>query len=154
MRVRYGARTMLTQEQIIDAIKSGRKSECLDGRDYSRLCSFFPVSEWPTFGFEPKANASPPEPSAWTEQEVKKQLASDLDFAFEKALNKRGISAGFMNDVIKMWMWVLEDDLQHMEEYAQYGLPLLKAVALKYDLPNEIGDDEGDEYKYSAEADR
>jgi hypothetical protein len=148
-----GCLGMLTQEQIIEAIKAGRKSECFDGRDFSRLCNFFPVSEWPTLGFAPKDGAELSEPRPWTEEEIKKQLADDLAFAFEKALDKRGISAGVMNDVIKMWMWVLEDDLQHMEEYAQYGLPLLRDVAVKYGLPNEIGDDEGNEYKYSAEAD-
>lgn len=75
-----------------------------------------------------------------------KALASDLEFAFEKALGQRGISASVMNDVIKMWMWVLDDEeLANCEEYAQYGLPLLKKVAVKYGLPNEIGDDYGNE---------
>jgi hypothetical protein len=144
---------MLTQTQIINEIQDGRKSQCLDGRDLGRLAEFFPVSDWPALGFSLADGADHPAPRPWTEDEVKTQLACDLAFAFEKALGKRGISAGFMNDVIKMWMWVLEDDLQNMEEYAQYGLPLLKAVAVKYGLPNEIGDDDGDEYKYSAEAD-
>jgi hypothetical protein len=80
-----------------------------------------------------------------------------LAFAFEKALNKRGISAGMMFHVVKMWMWVLDEheDLVNWPDdyYAQYGLPLFKAVALRYDLPNEIGDDEGDEFVYSSEAD-
>jgi hypothetical protein len=69
-------------------------------------------------------------------------------------LDKRGISAGLMYEVVKMWMWVLEDDLQNHneEDYAQYGLPLLKAVAVKYEFKNEIGDDYGNEWKYSTES--
>jgi hypothetical protein len=145
---------MLTQAQVIEAVKSGRGSDTIDGRDYGRLASFFPVADWHMFGCSLKEGAEPPEPTAWTEDEVKKQLADDLAFAFEKALNKRGLSASMMYSVIKMWMWVFEDELQHMEEYAQYGLPFFKAVALKYGLPNEIGDDDGDEFEYSAEADR
>ena len=35
------------------------------------------------------------------------------------------------------------------ERYALYGLPLLKATALKYGFPNEIGDDEGTESRYT-----
>ena len=143
---------MLTQAQVIEAVKDGRGSDTLDGRDYGRLALFFPVADWHVFGCSLKEGAEPSEPTPWTEDEVKKQLAEDLAFAFEKALNKRGLSAGMMHSVVKMWMWVFEDELQHMEEYAQYGLPFFKAVALKYGLPNEIGDDDGDEFKYSAEA--
>ena len=33
---------MLTKEFVIEQIKAGnKKSECIDGRDFVRLCSFF-----------------------------------------------------------------------------------------------------------------
>jgi len=35
-------------------------------------------------------------------------------------------------------------------EYAQYGLPLFKATAVKYGFSNWIGDDTGSEDKYAA----
>ena len=146
---------MLTIEQIIEH-KSKAGSECLDGRDLNRLADFVPVADWPKLGLQLREGVDPSTiaaPKPFTEENVKAQLAGDLAFAFEKALNKRGISASLMYEVVKMWMWVLEDDLQHSELYAQYGLPFLKAVALKYNLPNEIGDDDGDEYKYSSSAD-
>lgn len=94
--------------------------------------------------------ASLPAPKDLTRENVLAQLASDLDFGFEKALNQRGISSGLMYEVVKMWMWVLDDDLQHFDGYAQYGLPFFKAVAIKYGFPNPIGDDRGDEEKYAA----
>ena len=77
-------------------------------------------------------------------------MKEDNDFGFEKALNKRGISSGLQYSSVKLWLWILEDELQNMEEYAQYGLPLFKAVALKYGFENKIGDDAGDETEYSA----
>lgn len=143
---------MLTQEQVLEAAGVRDRGGCdlLDGRDYSRLCDFFPAEQWPRLGFTPKDGVEIPPPRPWTEDEVKAQLAVDLDFAFKKALGQRGLSAGLMYGVIKMWMWVLGDDLQHCEEYAQYGLPLLKKVAVKYGLPNPIGDDAGDEERYAA----
>ncbi len=146
---------MLTKEQVLEQVSAGRKSECLDGRDYSRLADFFPVEQWGVFGFGVKEGADlsgVPAPKEWSRKALVERLAGDLSFGFEKALNKRGISAGMMHEVVKMWLWVLEDDLldQADDLYAQYGLPLFKAVALKYDLPNEIGDDDGDERKYSA----
>ena len=141
---------MKTKEEILEIIESGKQSQCLDSRDYSRLCDFFSVEQWPILGFELKENCEPPIVEELTEENVLKKLESDLDFAFEKALNKRGISSSFMYEVIKMWMWILDDPLQDFNEYAMYGLPLYKAVALKYNFPNPIGSDDGSESKYDA----
>ena len=143
--------SMLTQAQVLDAVKAGRRSGCLDGRDYSRLVEFFPHSEWTHFGFKLAAGADPPEPKPWSREAVLAQLADDLAFGFEKALNKRGISAGLMYEVVKTWMWVLGDELASFDDYAQYGLPLFKAVAVKYGMDNPIGEDAGDEPSYACD---
>lgn len=130
------------------------ESQSFDGRDLNRLADFMTVEQMQKFNLEVS------NPNGWkteelTRENVLKRLESDLAFAFEKALNKRGLSAGLMYGVIKMWMWVLDehDDLVNWSDvnYAQYGLPYLKAVALRYGLPNEIGDDAGDESQYSAD---
>lgn len=145
---------MLTQEQVMTAVRSGRDSQCLDGRDYARLAPFFPVSDIEAFGLVLKEGAAW-EPKPWTREAVMACLEKDLAFAFEKALNRRGISAGLMREVIQMWLWVLDEGLPPEaddDDYAQYGLPLLKAVAIKFGLPNEIGDDRGDEHRYSSDA--
>ena len=140
---------MLTKEQILAEVKGGRKSSSIDGRDYGRLVDFFEVEHYEAFGFKLKEGADPSgiEVQEWTEENVLKQLACDVEFGFEKALNKRGLSASAMHGVVQMWMWVLEDELASEEKsdelYAQYGLPYLKAVALKYGFPNRIGDDAG-----------
>lgn len=130
------------------------ESQSFDGRDLNRLADFMTVEQMQKFDLEVS------NPDSWkteelTRENVLKRLESDLAFAFEKALDKRGLSAGLMYGVIKMWMWVLDehDDLVNWSDdnYAQYGLPYLKAVALRYGLPNEIGDDAGDEPQYSAD---
>lgn len=148
---------MLTKEQVLEAAKNGKESKCIDGRDYSRLVNFFPCTDWGAFGFCLKDGAEPPEPTEWTRDNILARLKSDTDFGFEKALGKRGISAGLMWEVVKMWLWVLEDPLLESDggegNYAQYGLPLFKAVAVKYGFENPIGDDYGDEYEYSSEYD-
>lgn len=145
---------MKTRDSILEEVKNGRKSkiEFIDSRDYSRLLKFFEPNEWSHFGFEPKKDAVLTKPIEWTKENILESLKGDVEFGFEKALNKRGISASCMNEVIKMWMWVLEDDLSENDDYAEYGLPLLKAVAVKYGFPNEIGDDYGNEYEYSSES--
>lgn len=129
---------MLTQEQVLAEVKTGTRNrggcELLDGRDYSRLSEFFPVADWGTFGFALREGAEPPVPRPWTEEEVLKQLEADVRFGHEKAEGERGISAGLMYAVVKMWMWVLEDPLQDTEEYAPYGMPLFLAIADKYGI--------------------
>lgn len=144
---------MKPQEEIVTY-----ESQTLDGRDISRLADFMTkeqVIAHPTLNLRDE-NAEWHQVE-YTRENIIGRLKSDLAFAFEKALDKRGISAGCMFYVIKMWMWVLHEheDLINWpgDKYAQYGLPLLKAVALRYDLPNEIGEDNGDEFSYSSEAD-
>jgi len=139
---------MLDRKQILEEIKAGKESQCLDGRDYGRLCDYFPTKDWDKLGFSLKKGEKPSKAKLLTKQNILKQLKSDLEFAFEKALNQRGISSSFMYEVIKMWMWVLEDPLQNFDEYTMYGLPLYKATALKYGLNNPIGEDYGNEGKY------
>jgi len=139
---------MLDRKQILEAIEAGKESQCLDGRDYGRLCDYFPTEDWDKLGFSLKEGEKPPKAKPLTRQNILKQLKGDLEFAFEKALNQRGISSGLMYEVIKMWMWVLEDPLQNFDEYAMYGLPLYKAAALKYGFNNPIGEDYGNEDKY------
>lgn len=138
---------MKTLDQILEHTKN-KDSELLDNRDYQRLLKYIPVKDWEVLGFSLKEGAEEPEVEAFTEESVLSDLTRDLEFAFEKALSQRGISASLMYEVIKMWMWVLEDDLQYEDDYAYYGLPLLKKVAVKYGLDNPIGDDEGSEEKY------
>lgn len=140
---------MLTQDQVLAAIKAGRNSECLDGRDYARLCDFFHQDHWETLGFSAEEGSQDHDPIPWTEENIVSKLRDDVEFGFEKALNKRGISSGFMYSVVKMWLWILEDDLSEFDEYAMYGLPLFKRVAVKYGFPNPIGDDDGSEDKYN-----
>lgn len=140
---------MKTKEQILAKAKEG--SDCLDGRDFGRLIEYFPVEQWSIFGFSLKEGAKPHVVKEWTKENILAQLEADVAFGFEKALNRRGISSSLMNSVVKMWLWVLDDPLCDDEEYAQYGLPLFKKIAVKYGFPNEIGEDYGNEYKYSSD---
>lgn len=141
--------------KTIDQIAALYKSNCLDGRDLNRLAQFTPYDMLGELGIRPNeewddkekwdANVKP-----LTRENVLAQLESDVDFGFEKALNKRGISSGFMFEVVRMWNWILEEGLEDWPEsnYAMYGLPLFKATAVKYGFDNPIGDDDGDESWY------
>lgn len=136
--------------KTLEQVKNNYKSQTLDGRDISRLASFVPEDQLKDFGLEIKEEAK----GTWkhiefTRENVIEQLKDDVAFGFEKALNQRGISAGMMHEVVKMWNWILEEGLEDFDEYAMYGLPTFKATALKYGFENPIGDDSGSEDKYN-----
>lgn len=142
---------MKTREQILKAVKEGKKPQCIDNRDFARLLRFFPIEDWELFGFTPKEGVEHA-PEDFTVENVLARLKSDVEFGFQKALDQRGISSSLMHEVVKMWLWVLEDDLINFDEYAMYGLPLLKAVAVKYGFDNPIGEDTGSERKYDSDS--
>lgn len=139
---------MKTLEEIMEQYKS----ETLDGRDLYRLAQFIPEKDLKKFGLELKdGHKEKHKEIPFTKENILIQLKEDVEFGFEKALNKRGISAGLMAEVVMMWNWILEEGLENFEEYAKYGLPLFKATALKYGFDNPIGSDEGSERKYASD---
>lgn len=143
---------MKTREQVV----KGHVSKTFDHRDLHRLADLWPEEELHQLGFEViEGKKGVHEWKEWTRENILKQLELDVAFGFEKALNQRGISSQFMFYVVKMWNWILEEGLEDFsnENYAQYGLPLFKVTAVKYGFNNPIGEDSGNEYKYSTQYD-
>lgn len=135
---------MKTRVEVLAAIKD--RDPCIDGRDRVRLAEFFPPSDWGVIGV---TGTTERELRPWTREAIIEQMRVDVAFGFEKALGKRGISAGLMYEVVKMWLWVLGDPLAERDDYAQYGLPIFKAAAVKYGFPNPIGEATGREGRFS-----
>lgn len=136
--------------KTLQQVKELYKSETIDGRDLSRLFQFIPESELKDFGLELKPNyVGKHQHIEFTKENVLIQLEKDVDFGFEKALNKKGISSSLMAEVVMMWNWILEDGLENFDEYPMYGLPIFKATAIKYGFENPIGEDSGSEDCYN-----
>ena len=138
---------MKTLEQIKEQYK---KNKCIDGRDLVRLSQFIPEEEFEEFGLTilPEAKGKHV-PIPFTRENILIQLEKDVEFGFVKALARRGISSSLMYEVVKMWNLILEEGLEDFDNYAMYGLPLFKATAIKYGWNNPIGNDSGEENKYS-----
>lgn len=111
-----------------------------------RLCQFLTIEQAKSIGWE----IQEPNwiPQKFTKKNIISQLRMDAAFGFKKALNKRGISASMMYKVVRGWLTILEDPLKDFDNYPMYGLPLFKAVAIKYGFDNPIGEDDGSEDKY------
>ena len=143
---------MKTLEQL-----KGFKSQCIDNRDFNRLAQFIPYSMLGDFDIKPLEDFN--NEKAWnadvielTRDNVLAQLKRDVEFGFEKALNRRSISASLMFECVRLWNFILEEGLENWgsgaSSYGQYGLPLFKATAVKYGWDNPIGEDSGREDKY------
>jgi hypothetical protein len=136
--------------KTLQQVKEMYKSQTIDGRDLSRLMQFIPEEELKYFGLELKDEyVGKHKHIEFTKENVLIQLAKDVDFGFEKALNQRGISAGLMAEVVQMWNWILEEGLEDFDDYPMYGLPIFKATAVKYGFENPIGEDTGSERSYN-----
>lgn len=140
--------------KTLEQVKALYESKTLDGRDLYRLAKFIPKEELKDFGLELKEGAEH-EHIPFTRENILSQLEKDVEFGFEKALNQRGISSSLMFEVVKMWNWVLEEGLEDWsdDDYAQYGLPLFKATAVKYGFKDAIPGKEGHEYCFSSDYD-
>lgn len=139
---------MMTLDEAI-AYAMARDVGALDGRDRLRLSSFVPGDRLHEIGFELKAEDDDDwEVTPWTVENVVAQLELDVAFGFEKALGQRGISASLMHTTVCMWNRILRNDIT--DAYPYYGLPTLRATAIRYGFPNPIGDDTGSEVKYNA----
>lgn len=137
--------------KTLEQIKNQYSSQTLDGRDLYRLAMFIPEDQLGDYGLKLKEGGQH-QPIPYTRENVLKQLERDVSFGFEKALNQRGISASMMFDVVHMWNWILEEGLEDWDtkKYAQYGLPLFKATAVKYGFEDQIEGYDGDESRFSS----
>jgi len=136
--------------KTLEQVYTNYKSECLDNRDLHRLMDFVPEEDLLKIKIELKDEYKGSHVAIpFTRENILKQLEKDVKFGFEKALDQRGISSSLMYAVVAMWNWILQDGLQDFEDYAQYGLPLFKATAIKYGFGNPIGDNIGNEEYYS-----
>lgn len=137
-------------EALERAFPSG-SAQSLDGRDRARLAQWLPEDQLHTIGMSLKEGATWTQ-TEWNAETVSKQLVDDVAFAFDKALGKRGISASLMHEVLEMWHRILRPPFE-LPDYAHYGLPVIKAFATHFGLPDELGDDDGSEHRYSTYGD-
>jgi len=61
-----------------------------------------------------------------------KEMLEYMDFAWEKANNERGISAGRSMHHYMAWTWLAGDDLGELTDYEYYGKDNLLKIAAHY----------------------
>ena len=95
-----------------------------------------------------KEDASPDNwcaPKPLTREAVLADMREYMTFAWDKAWNHRGISAGRSVTKMEAWIWLLGDDavLKGVEStsYENYGAPKLALICQTYGFP--VPDEEG-----------
>lgn len=147
---------MRTIDQVLEMAKKGRLAEAPDRRDYRRLTMYAPLERWEDLGFKAPDPSKVPPRKEWTEANVLADFQVDVAFGFARALDARSNTkaawtARGMWCCVRMWLFILQDPLWNCDREADfdfYGLPLFKAVAVKFGWPNPIGEDTGREAKY------
>lgn len=142
---------MLTLEESIK-LANTPEQRTADARLMARLTAFMTVEQIESdevgFSINDENVAKAHKPKPFTEEAVKQFLKEAVDFGFQKALDHRGISVSLYH-VVHGLVQILEDEELTTAGYTYYGLPFLKAVALKYGFNNPIGDKKGNEHEYA-----
>ena len=120
---------MKTINEIIENYKE--YETYLDDRFGVRFAQFLTINQIEQIGFKLKDKIIH-NPKDFTKQLVLEQLKEDVEFGWEKACDERGISSSLMYDVVRSWCKVLENEFANFDNYYDYGKPLFKAVAEKY----------------------
>lgn len=80
-----------------------------------------------------------------TDESVHAEIVRYLAFAWEKALDHRGLSAARSIEHMRAWLWLLGDHellaVTHDDDrFPQYGAPILAAISRKYGAAIPEGD--------------
>ena len=74
----------------------------------------------------------------WVQKtDPKKEISDYMDFAYEKAENQRGLSAGRSMLHMKTWIWLddqefYEQIIEDIDDYYDYGIPQLNRICNHY----------------------
>jgi hypothetical protein len=127
---------MRTEQEIVERIRE-RAKEDLFGFEISALVVWLPFDKAREF-LKDEAKESEWSYKPCTDDAVRRKVLGYLPFAWDKALNHRGISAGRSISHMTAWLWLLgetelcavcEDGEKH---YTPYGAPILKMISDKF----------------------
>ena len=134
---------MRSQQEILDRLK-GMENDFFGWETNGLVLALTKESAETLVGtiLKPDADLSDWEPAYYTDQEIRDRCIDYMEFAWGKANNCRGISAGRSMAHYKTWLWLLgEDQFEGIEDYEFYGKDHLVRICEFLGLdPNEWDD--------------
>lgn len=74
-------------------------------------------------------------------ESVLREALEYMPFAWDKANNCRGISAGRSLNHYSAWMWLIGEDFGDLNEYEHYGKPQLQSICERFGWDSSEWDD-------------
>ncbi len=132
---------MKTQEQIVQRIKQIENRDFF-GFETETLIAFLDFEHAKEF-LKEGVKADEWKSEALSADSILKTMRDYMDFAWEKANNCRGISAGRSMSHYSAWIWALgdEDKFGNLKDYSHYGKENLIRICQHYGWPSEKWDD-------------
>jgi hypothetical protein len=134
-----------SQQEIVDRVRAME-----DGKIETDMFNFEKIDliEWLTYDNAKQFLKESVTEQDWLDSDpsktVAQQIADYLPFALEKTQDHRGLSAMRSICHYRAWLWLDEkrdllDFISDDNNYAEYGVPMLKAIGEEYslDLPTE-----------------
>ena len=119
---------MKTQQEILDRIEEVKDADFF-GAIRSDLIGFLSFDSAKSFLKEDVTNDD------WTpktadRESILKEMHDYMDFAWSKANDNRGLSAGRSLMHMQAWLWLLGEDqaINDIDDYTHYGKPQLRAI--------------------------
>ena len=133
---------MRTDEEIVARIEA-RKAEDFSGFETTDLLIRLPFeAALPYLNVKTKAAGSEKWKQAPRDREaVLKEMLEYMPFAWEKANDCRGLSAGRTMNHYMAWVWLAGDDLGDLTDYQYYGKDNLVKICNHYGWDSSQWDD-------------
>lgn len=123
-----------TQEEIVKRIQE-RKEEDFFGFERVTYMAYLDLEHMASF-LDPREVIESHDPSLIDPVD---EIKNYMDFTWEKANNKRGLSAGRSVDRMVAWLWLagenrLSDWASDSDNYYHYGKPILEKICDYYGI--------------------
>lgn len=132
---------MRTQEEIVARINAIKDNDYF-GFETGDLIDFLDFQHAKPF-LRPESGKRDWTPQPNTRENILKIMQDYMDFAWEKANNRRGISASRSMSHYSAWIWLLGDEgkFGNLKEYEHYGKDNLVAICKEYGWDHAQWDD-------------
>jgi hypothetical protein len=130
---------MRTDEEILDRINEVKSRDFL-GFETMDLISVLPFEHAKQY-LSPEVTEGEWQPEPRDRDSVIARMLDYMPFAWDKANNFRGISAGRSMCHYNSWIWLAGDDLGDMTDYENYGKDNLERICNHYGWDSAQWDD-------------
>lgn len=130
---------MRTDDEILSRIEVVKENDWM-GTQIGDLIVRLPFDKARPY-LKPEVTEADWKPASRDRDALLAQMLDYMPFAWEKANNERGLSAGRSMDHYSAWVWLAGDDLGDLLEYEFYGKENLRRICQQYGWDADQWDD-------------